>query len=41
MNSKVAKLFRKYAKQKTDNPEAARLYYKKLKAEFKEYIRES
>jgi len=35
MNSKTAKLFRKYAKQQTKTKESAKLYYKKLKAEYK------
>ena len=37
MNSKVAKLFRKYAKAQTKTKESAKLYYKKLKAEYREW----
>ena len=37
MNAKTAKLFRKYAKEQTKTKETAKLYYRKLKAEYKEY----
>jgi hypothetical protein len=37
LNSKTAKLFRKYAKQQTKTKEAAKVMYKTLKSEFKEY----
>jgi len=35
LNSKAAKLFRRYAKEQTKSKESAKLYYKKLKAEYK------
>ena len=37
MNAKTVKLFRKYAKQQSKNPEIQKKYYKKLKAEFKAF----
>lgn len=41
MNAKDCKILRKYAKQQTKTKETAKLYYKKLKAEFKEWENDS
>ena len=40
MNQKTTKLFRKYARQKTDDPALQKKIYKKLKQEFNAHIRE-
>lgn len=40
MNAKTAKMFRKYAREETSTKEDAKIFYKELKAKYKEMVKE-